>query len=164
MTSITFATGVQITVEWDAQISRFSFSSLAEFQITAGISAGYLGLLEGIFPDLPSQDWVAPRTGVLLPFTEISICSNIVEGSDNGIISWSVNPSEGSNILAIVPINTCFNGIVQWKSSSDLPFYNISQSRFNTATSEIRFALKFPDGSPVNLNGYDWSALLVIEF
>lgn len=163
-TAITDATGVQISVAWNAQISRFLFSSVIEFQITASASGNNLGLPEGIFPDSPAQAWTAPKTGVLLPFTELCICSNIVEGSDNGIIRWSANPSESGKILAIIPINICFNGIIQWTSSCELPFYSISQSRFNAPSSEIRFALKFPDGSPVNLNGYNWSAVLIIEF
>ena len=162
--SMTTATGIQIKVLWDSQISRFKFISLIGFQIIAGSSGSYLGLPEELFPVSPEQNWTALKAGVLLPFTEISVCSNIVEGSDNGVITWKNNPTDSSNILAIVPINSCFNSIVQWNSSSDLPFYSISQSRFNSRISEINFSLRFPDGSLVNLNGYNWSALLIIEF
>ena len=101
---------------------------------------------------------------------EIFVCSDLVGGSDNGIIPWNdaALPSylNQNQILASVPINKCYNTVLYYTSPDDVPFFPVVQSPFSSGitTQPLRMFLKFPSGIDVDLNGYHWTATLVFEF
>ncbi len=152
-------------------------SSLNTFQISFALSGSAATLL-GFSPNTSNPG--APATSVsstglaqLLPDYEIFVCSDLVAGSDNGVIVWSPNytptVSSQSQILGRIPINACYSGVINYCLCKDLPFYSIVQSNFSKACAQnlpctARFFLTLPSGLPVDLNGYHWTAEIVLKF
>lgn len=135
--------------------------------------------------DVTTISTIDPGTGItstkVAEFTKdkvIWICSNWVPGTDSGVIPWrpgkAPNPADSSlseaefQIFHVVPICTCFGGIICHKAHTCLPFLNIEHSDFakrtTDATRKVRFFLRFPSGFPLNLNGHCWSMQVVLDF
>lgn len=164
------------TVVFDATSSAFTIStSVNTFQITftmIGSAATLMGFAPG------SSSAVAASTtstggAALLPDYEVFVCSDLVAGSDNGVMLWSPTytptVSNQSQILARIPITACYSGVINYCVNATLPSYSITQSAFARAINlgqpaSIRFFLTLPSGSPIDLNGYHWSAELVLTF
>lgn len=111
----------------------------------------------------------------LVPDYEIFICSDLVEGCDNGIVRFTPDPPATSaalgGILAVIPLSACFGAVIGFQDCCDGPFFPISQSYYgkvrsidDNALKSMNFFLQFPSGIPVNLNGAHWSAQLLFEF
>lgn len=151
------------------------------FYFSTGDSAGFqftmtpdimtlLGFTDSVYPSSPITSFSSQIKAVLLVDYEILICSDAVRGSDNGVITWysnSVPSISQDNILARVPINSCFTSVINYSAYAELPYYICKQSRFigsSNTLSSIRFYLTFPSGRPVNLNGYHWTAEIILQF
>jgi len=93
-----------------------------------------------------------------------------VQGSDNGIIPWNGDPpppyTDQNQILARVPINSCFNSVLTFTNSPSSPFFITTQSNYaaESGVRSLRFFLRFPSGVAVDLNGYHWTAEILFDF
>lgn len=169
------------TVVFDTQTLVFTITAPGPngIQISftePGSAASLLGFTPGsVFPGVFAASITSENKAVLLQDYEIFICSDIVRGSDNGVIPWNVLPAPDADnqnqILARVPILGCFSSVLSYKASLDIPYYLITGSKFSksksqsdSSTTTIRFFLKFPSGETVDLNGYHWTAELVLNF
>jgi hypothetical protein len=166
------------TVVFDSTNMVFTISSaLNTFQIIFA-AIGSCAELLGFSPDTSNPGAAAltvSSTGMvqLLPDYEIFVCSDLVAGSDNGVMVWSPNytptVSSQSQIMGRIPITACYSGIINYCLNTELPFYSIVQSNFvrdiaQELTCTVRFFLALPSGIPVDLNGYHWSAEVVLKF
>lgn len=166
------------TVTYDSDTLGFTItSSLNTFQIifdASGSAAALLGFTAGTTnPGAPALSVTSTGTAALLPDYEVFLCSDLVTGSDNGVMLWSPTytptVSTQSQIMARIPITSCYSGVINYCASSDLPSYGITQSSFARAVAlgepaSIRFFLTLPSGLPIDLNGYHWSAEIVLYF
>lgn len=168
--------GQPYVVAYNVSTFTFTFSTVGpdRFQIVFGSAATLLGFAPGSTnPASPALSVTSTQPVQLVPDMEIFICSDLVEGSDNGIIKWlpSTTPSISSQtqILARIPVNVCYTEFKEYRAHDDLPFYTVTQSPFVSEMAagkpaSIRFFLAFPSGNPVNLHGYWWTAELVFDF
>lgn len=108
----------------------------------------------------------------ILGYLEMFICSDLVCGSDNGVIPWTTSsPVSDLCVLARVPIRACYGGVVDYVAQTELPAFPVTQSEFVAETLEprtvarsMRFYLRWPDNTPVDLNGAVWTAELIFNF
>ena len=108
----------------------------------------------------------------VLGYLEMFICSDLVCGADNGVIPWTTSsPESDLCILARVPIRSCFGGIVDYIAQTELPMFPVTQSDFvqeslepRTVPRSMRFYLRWPDNTQVDLNGATWTAELIFNF
>jgi len=179
--SIINASGVltsNFTVIFDSTSMSFTINNaLNTFQIVF-TAIGSAAELLGFSPDTSNPGSAAntvSSTGMvkLLPDYEIFVCSDLVAGSDNGVMVWSptytATLSSQSQILGRIPITACYSGVINYCLNVELPFYSIVQSNFVRAIEQelpctVRFFLALPSGLPVDLNGYHWSAEIVLQF
>lgn len=170
-----FVLGQAYTVTYSTVTFLFTFATGGplQFQIVFGTAATLLGFApSSTNPPIPALSVSSTQKVQLLPDLEIFICSDLVQGSDNGVIIWnSTSPSfsNQSMILARVPICKAYSEILQYKAHVQLPFYTVTQSPFVAQVeagvpATIRFFLAFPSGNLVDLNGYWWTAELVFDF
>jgi hypothetical protein len=165
--------GDTFTVEFSSEASMFTFTTTGvdmqlDFTIV-GNMATILGFSEVLVG--PGNPLVSTATAKLLIDLEFFICSDLVAGSDNGVIPWNTGtPDNTLNILARVPIRSCFGGIVDYTASAELPYYPITQSEFSkvkqpgdTTPRTVRFYLRWPSGEPFDLNGHYWTAEIVLD-
>jgi hypothetical protein len=166
------------TVTFDTSFVRFNFAGTGAFTLSftpASSIAMQLGFVAGSTYG-PDTSITSANVAQLVPDYEIFICSDLVEGSDNGVVKFTPDPPisagvSGSQILASVPLSTCFGGVINYCACDGIPFFPISQSLYgkvlstgDNSSKPIRFFLAFPSGIPVFLNGLHWSAQLVFEF
>lgn len=161
------------TVTFSSEAAQFTFATTGvEMQLDftiVGNMAVILGFEEALVG--PGNPLVSTSTAKLLIDLELFVCSDLVAGSDNGVIPWNTSsPDNTLNILARVPIRSCFGGIVDYMASSDLPYYPITQSEFakvknplDTSPRTVRFYLRWPSGVAFDLNGHYWTAELVFN-
>jgi len=168
------------TVVFDPQTLLYTFTTTPNgMQITfaaTGSAALLLGFdVNSTTPGTAATSVDSTSAAQILPDHEIFICSDLVKGSDNGVIPWGVQPLPGAldqnQILARVPLTGCYSGFIHYSAHTDLPYYICTQSKFckvrsttDTNLPSIRFFLAFPSGAVVDLNGYSWSAELVLDF
>lgn len=166
------------TVAFDNTAVRFTISATGTFSLDF-TDANNVARALGFSPNevtTPATTLVSSNVAQLVPDYEIFICSDLVEGCDNGVVKFTPDPPiaagvNGSQILAVVPLSTCFGGVINYCACDCAPFYPISQSLYGKVLSSgdvsskpIRFFLAFPSGIPISLNGLHWSAQLVFEF
>lgn len=160
------------TVSYNTNTFKFEIVSTPQtfqfdFNITNSIASA-LGFAE--ITTIQTNDLISSGVAVIQPDIEIFIGSSLIGGIDNGIIPWFTGTATDLHILAVVPINTCFGGIIEYRSQDTEPWQNISQSAFamipnNSTTSiEMSFNLFFLSGIPVDLNGAHWSANILLDF
>lgn len=168
------------TVQYDEQTNLFTFATtgLNGFQFTFALddAAKLLGFgSAGTYPVSPTTSFTSTSGAVLLRDYEIFICSDMVSGCDMGVIPWNIqglpDAYNQNQILARVPITSCYSSVLQYTAPNVLPLYNITQSKFAKSRNptdpdmpSIRFFLKFPSGEAVDLGGYHWSAEILLEF
>ena len=168
------------SVTFDSQTLKYTFTTSPNgMQITfaaSGSAALLLGFAEdSTTPGTASTSFDSTNTAQLLPDYEIFICSDLVRGSDNGVIPWKTGSLPGAlaqnQILARIPLTGCYSGLIHYSAHTDLPYYICTQSKFSkvrssadTANPSIRFFLAFPSGETVDLNGYHWTAERVLNF
>lgn len=163
------------TVTYDATTYLLTFNSTGNLTLdftTTPNMAKQLGFISGNLYG-PALIITGVQMVNLLVATEIFICSDLVNGSDNGVIPWipSPTPSGTGGIFARVPLMACFGSIIVYNASTELPYYSVVQSTFsklmdpnNNVLRTMRFYLTFPDGTPVALNGFDWSCEVLFNF
>lgn len=158
------------TVTYDTNTFKFTFSATGNFQFDF-VVANNMALALGFTETLTTIGTSVTSTGVAIiqPDFEIFIASDIVTGIDNGVVPWFTGTSTDLNILAVVPINTCFGGIIEYTCSDLEPWQLASQSKFalesqNKDTISISFRLFFLSGIPVDLKGATWNANILLEF
>lgn len=169
------------TVTYDASTLTYTFTTNPNGMQIIFAASGSAALLLGFAENSTNPGAVATTvtsttTAQLLQDYEIFICSDLVGGSDNGVIPWSTAATPGplaqKQILARVPINTSFSGLITYNAHTDVPYYICTQSNFakvrstsyDSSNPSVRFFLAFPSGTTVDLNGYHWTAELVLNF
>lgn len=176
-------TGATLTqtyvVTFSTQTLLFTFTTTGPngFQLIfplSGSAAALLGFNPGTtYPGVPALTFTSINKAVLVDDYEIFICSDLVRGSDNGVIPWNTSAAPAANsqyqILARVPISSCFGGIINYTASIDLPFFITTQSQFGKVkaigdATTVRFFLSFPSGNTVDLNGYHWTCEIILDF
>ncbi len=160
------------TVAYDGTNYKLTFTSTGNLTLDFTVApnlAKFLGFVSGDVYG-PALSITSPNMVNMLLTTEIFICSDLVFGTDNGVIPWTSSiPNYG--VLARIPLLACFGKIIVYTATGELPFYSIVQSEFselqdpnNNIPRTMRFYLLFPDGTPINLNGFNWSAELLFNF
>ena len=166
------------TVTYDSDLMGFTIATTVNsFQIifaSSGSAATLLGFAPGTTnPGASAASVTSTGSAALLPDYEVFLCSDLVTGSDNGVMLWSPTytptVSTQSQIMARIPITSCYSGVINYCASSDLPSYSVTQSSFARSVglgepASIRFFLSLPSGLPIDLNGYHWSAEIVLYF
>ena len=158
-------------VTYDPTTSKFTFTSLGEtfsLNFSVGTMGGILGFPNGTITPA-SSSVTSPGVASILIDYEIWICTDLINGVDNGVANWTGNSpdSEQMGILACVPITTCFGGIIHYTVPDEFPFYSITNSKFSgegrSSPRESRYYLRFPSGAPISLNGNEWSMQLLFN-
>lgn len=167
--------GDVFTVTFDATTYKMTFAttglSMSLDFATSPDLATLLGFISGVTYG-PATPITSPNVVNIIEFLEMMICSDLVCGSDNGVIPWTPNPPVPDLcILARVPIRACYGGIVDYIASPEFPYMPVTQSEFSKAKElngnnpgTIRFYLRWPDNTPVDLNGATWTAELIFDF
>lgn len=106
------------------------------------------------------DSFTSPHLAQLISDTELFICSTLINGIDNGAIWLKDGQPSNDRILAVVPINTCFGGIIHY-TAPDLTPFDIKNSDF-VRTRTAGFSLRFPSGGQPDLQGVPWS--MILEF
>jgi hypothetical protein len=167
--------GDTFTVDFDTNTYKMTFTTtgadlLLDFSTSPDLAV-ILGFVSGSTYG-PAASITSPNVVNIIEFLEMMICSDLVCGSDNGVIPWTPNPPVSDLcILARVPIRSCYGGIVDYVASPDSPYMPITQSEFSKAKEingnnpgTIRFYLRWPDNSAVSLNGASWTAEILFDF
>lgn len=182
-TGATLATAVQnaimattptytYTVTFNATSLKYTISATGNFELdftgvdSAGKLLGFGNIITAIGTSVTGNEVAS-----ILPDYEMFICSDLVGGSDNGVILFG-KPAASEQILAVVPINSCYGGIVQYCPCGNIPFYSCIQSPFAAAyqnpgsqsSPKIRLYLRWPSGDLIYLNGAHWTCQLNLEF
>lgn len=166
------------TVTFDTDTLEFTIASGTNtFQIifdAVGSASGLLGFAAGTTnPAAPALEVTSLVGAALLPDYEIFLCSNLVTGSDNGVIVWSPSyvpdSTNQTQILARIPIAGCYSGVINYSANAKSPAYNVTQSSFVQqiklgVPASMRFFLSLPSGLPIDLQGYHWTAEIVMQF
>lgn len=162
--------GHTYVVAYDTNSFKFTISATGSFQINFAIDdsiAPALGFTEII--TILGTSIISPGVAVIQPDFEIFIASTLIGGIDNGVVPWFTGSATPLNILAVIPISTCFGGIIDYRCSDLEPWKNINQSLFyneNLVNQPIvmGFNLFFLSGIPVDLQGAHWSMDILFEF
>lgn len=141
---------------------------------TDGTAYNILGFVSGGSYG-PAISIVSINYAVLVEDMCICVCSDLVEGADNGIIPYgptetpmySAPPPYTQGILACIPVNLTYPCILNYTAPEDMPFFVVTQSKFaksgNSAKS-MRFFLRFLSGAPIDLKNYKWDITLIFDF
>jgi len=167
--------GDTYTVSFDNTTYKMTFTTTGASMLLDFVTSPDLAVILGFVAGNtygPAASITSPNVVNIIEFLEMMICSDLVCGSDNGVIPWTPSaPVSDLCILARIPIRACYGGIVDYVASSDSPYMPITQSEFSKAKEisgnnpgTIRFYLRWPDNSAVNLNGASWTAELVFDF
>jgi hypothetical protein len=184
-TGTTLATAIQTAMNVPGPDTYTVTFSATTFKMTFTTSGATMGLDFATSPGLatllgfvagtvygPSASITSPNVVNIVKYLEIMICSDLVTGSDNGVIPLTPNaPILDLAILAAVPINACFGGLVCYSAHPELPFMPVTQSPFSkipgpndNEPQSVRFYLLWSDATPVDLNGASWTAEIVFDF
>lgn len=157
------------TTTYKMTFSTSGASMILDFTATPNL-AKQLGFVSGVVYG-PATPIVSVNTVNLVIFTEIFICSDLVQGSDNGVIPWIAPTPPSWGVFARIPIRSCFGEILDYRAAPELPYFSVVQSNFaktvepnNNINRSMSFSLKFPDNTDVILNGYDWSMEILFDF
>lgn len=165
-------------VAFNTMTFRLTFMSVTgpgTFQLNFNVphsAALLLGFIAGSMTPV-SNSVTAPNIVGLLPDFEIFICSDLVQGCDNGLIMWNTAPPSNTQILAKVSVSGCYGGILNYCGCECSPFFDMRASPYTAAATSkaipapprtMHFWLQFPSGLPVDLNGAHWSATLVTDW
>lgn len=87
----------------------------------------------------------------------VAVCTDLIGGIDNGIINLKDNITQ-TRALDYIPL--CGSGTVtNYSTSPEFPSFPI----YKDDRSTIRFYLEFPNGAAVDINGNNWSIMLLFE-
>lgn len=165
-------------VSYSTTLFKFTISSTNgsfELDFTVANSIGIALGFGDVLLSPANNTFTSTGVAVIQPDTEIFITSNLVSGIDNGIVPW-FSETVGStypnyNILATIPISSCYGGIINYQSSDSEPWQIASQSNFalasiNSGTSNVimQFGLLLLSGTAVQLNGAHWTANILLSF
>lgn len=162
------------TVTLSALTNRLSFTATGNFQLNFNV-ANSAALLLGFTaasttPVGTSAE--APNIIGLTPDYEIFICSDLVQGCDNGLVVWNTSPPSNTQIIARVSVSSAYGTVLNY-SGLESPFFDMRASPYATAATSratpapprtMHFWLQFPSGLPVDLNGAHWSATLLTDW
>lgn len=166
------------TVAFNTMTFRLIFSSVdgvRTFQLNFDIpnsAALLLGFPVGSTTE-SGTNLTAPNMVGLVPDFEIFICSDLVQGCDNGLVMWNTSPPSNTQILAKVSVSGCYGSILNYCGCECSPFFDMRGSPYAAAATStivpepprrMHFWLQFPSGMPVDLNGAHWTATLVVDF
>lgn len=166
------AGGETYTVVYDDVTNKFTISSTETFTMDFTVPQNMHAILgfDPVALGPAASSWTSTNVAGFVMDKSIWVCSDLIDGIDNGVIDWtSDNPPKNNQVLAEIPITGCFNTILQYCSCPDLPFYPITNSKFSRvdrtrAMRTTRFYLKFPSGADVLLNGQEWEMTVIFDF
>lgn len=158
------------TVVYDSSTGKYTIASSTEnFSINFTVAnnmAQILGFPIVVTPSAASH--TSTTAASILSDFYIWVCTDLVEGIDNGVANWTSNPpdTEQMGIVACVPITQCFGSILHYEVPTEYPFYTIVNSAFVTETTgrSSRYFLRFPSGAPLSLNGNNWAMEVIFDF
>jgi len=135
----------------------FTFTSSTElFSITfAPTNAAQFGFASGTTSTADSQTSAFSAFSALQVDAFICICSSAIWGIDNGTVIMEQNQVQ-NHVIAAVP--TCCSGTVQYRNPGYAPPALLIKNVLPT-----NFYITFTNGTPVNLNGADWSAKFLLS-
>ena len=159
------------TVKFDSSKLVFNITSTGTFYfnfLAANNMAKLLGFPAQVYPLAPTNDLTSVTVADLLPDTSLIICSNLVEGIDNGVPLITDGDAVSNNVMAVINIVGSYGQTLTYDDyGTGIPLMNVSQSALGLRTGvtvPIRFYLRFPDGFPLNLNGVGWSVVVKFVF
>lgn len=168
-TEMSTATGETYTVTYNLVTNKFNFTSTETFSIDftqPNDMHRILGFDEVVTP--VTNNLTSSNVAGFVIDKEVLICTNLIDGIDNGLIDWKSGPPTSSQAIGFVPIVGPWGGIIEFVNPFDMPYYPITNSDFsleNRITSrELKFWLKFPSGAIVDLQGQDWECVLILDF
>jgi hypothetical protein len=168
--------GAGWTCTFSTQTLKYTITSpgpVFQLDYTVANSAYILmGFNNAVYPLVPATPVTSPNYAVLLKDVDICICSDLVEGADNGVIPYTQSSTPSSyGILASIPIYCKYPTILKYIATPDLPYFIVTQSKFAlpqqllaSSTRTMRFYLKFLSGEPVDLKGYPWNFTIIFDF
>lgn len=156
------------SVTYNSTALSFTFSGGSSFSLNFTIpnSAGnVLGFGNVV---VTGTSLTSTTVAGILPDYEIWVCSDLVGGSDNGVVPI-YDPPSSAQVLAVVPITSCYGGIIDYRGCCSTPFYGCSASPYvnaltNNQPASIRMFLRFPSGLAVDLHGAKWTCQLNFEW
>lgn len=151
---------IPVQVSFDIKTFKFTFYSTSAATFTATFGTNVYGITPGTYGPLTSL--TSDLLSSLLLSTELQICSDLVGGTDNGVIMFQPTPAN-TQVMAVLPVEPPFGGAAAYNAAIDFPFYPIRQSPFNYDYS-MRFFLRLSAGPPINLHGATWSIIVALEF
>ena len=171
-------TGITATVTYNVSNFKFtiSFAGIGQYNLLLDLTVANsiylaLGLNNQIYTFTSVNNSITSvGLSVIQNYAEVFVCSNMVEGIDNGIVAWypgNLPTQTASNsILAIIPINTPYGSYIIYYAPDSEPWQTISPNIFNyqNSNSYINFSLYYKDGTPVDLQNTNWSAKILFEF
>jgi hypothetical protein len=159
--------GALYSVTPDSINTKYTITSTMNFRLDFNSPDSMYSILG--FPNNYVSSTVLSITSLnvvnLSPYSEILVCSNIVDGIDNGYQILS-STAASSKILLVVPITTSFGSNINYTPSTDNPKFIVSQSKLgqkNTTPIEMEFYILFSNGDSIDLNGSNWSMDLVLS-
>jgi hypothetical protein len=140
---------------------QLNFTSSPNLATVLGFSSGAL------YPVVPALLIESTTLANLLPDTFVEVCSNLIEGIDNGVPVITSGPAVSDNVMAHIIIKGNFGQNLAYVDyGENIPPMSVAQSFLGTNPKgrpvPIRFFLRFSSGFPIDLNGKDWG--LVIKF
>lgn len=168
--------GNTYTVTFSPTTYRLTFTATpGTFQLNfsvANSAALLLGFLTGS-TTVDAGSVTAPNMVGLLPDFEIFICTDLVQGCDNGLVMWNTSPPSNTQIIAKVSVNGSYGSVLNYVGYEYGPFFDMRGSLYAAAATStaipapprtMHFWLQFPSGLPVDLNGAHWSATLLMDW
>ncbi len=157
------------TVTFDSVTNKFTISSTETFTIDFTQPNNMhviLGFPEAVTP--LSNTITSTSVAGFVVDKGVLICSNLINGIDNGMINWVSGPPPNSQTLAYMPIVGPWSGIIDFVNPFDVPSFIITNSDFSleprTTPRALQFWLQFPSGTQVDLQGQDWECVIVFGF
>lgn len=158
------------TVAYELSTGKYTISSTESFTMDFTIDnnmATILGFNEEVTASATSH--VSDNVAGFVTDKVVWVCTDMIDGCDNGIIPWRSGMPESYQIIAEVPIVGCFGSILFYQVPCCMPEFIMTNSLFSlpnpsTDTRTTRFYLRLPSGAPISLNGHEWSMQLRLNF
>ncbi len=158
------------TVTYNGVTNKFTIASTENFSIDftqPNNMHTILGFLEVITP--VAMSITSTNVAGFVIDKEVLVCTNLIDGIDNGLIDWKSGPPTSSQAIGFVPIVGPWGGIIEFVNPFDMPFYTITNSDFSSESTKsltrtLHMWLRFPSGATVDLQGQDWECVIIFDF
>lgn len=158
-------------VAYDGTSRHFTISSTVNFQLDFSVanSIAYRLGFASTAVTAPALSVVSTAAACVAD-TEIFVCSSLVGGSDNGFCKFG-SGSSNDEILAVVPVNvTVYGTNITYANTGAGNAFVTSQSGYADQVrrqedyTNMSFALKNVSGTVLDMNGADWSCIIIFSY